>query len=194
MAFYHIARFIVNIVFRIIFRINIKGRENIPQDGRLIICSNHISLLDPIMVAIAVPRPISFMAKKELFENKLLGKLVTSLNAFPVDREGSDLSAIRNSLKVLKEEKILGIFPEGTRVDKMDLESTKSGIGLIAIKGKAPVVPIYIDSKYRLFSKVNITIGETLSFENLYGEKLNSEDYGYISKEIMKSIYSLKEK
>ena len=127
------------------------------------------------MVAIAVPRPISFMAKKELFENKLLGKLVTSLNAFPVDREGSDLSAIRNSLKVLKEEKILGIFPEGTRVDKMDLESTKSGIGLIAIKGKAPVVPIYIDSKYRLFSKVNITIGETLSFENLYGEKLNSE-------------------
>ncbi len=64
MAFYHIARFIVNIVFRIIFRINIKGRENIPQDGRLIICSNHISLLDPIMVVIAVPRPISFMAKR----------------------------------------------------------------------------------------------------------------------------------
>ncbi len=64
------------------------------------------------MIAIAVPRPVSFMAKKELFENKILGKLVSALNAFPVDREGSDLSAIRNSLKVLKEDKVLGIFPE----------------------------------------------------------------------------------
>lgn len=179
--------------FRIIFRIEISGRENIPKEGRGIICSNHISNLDPIMVAIAVPRPISFMAKKELFENKLLGKLIFSLRAFPVDRQGSDLSAIRNSLKVLKEENILGIFPEGTRVENMDLESTKAGIGLIAIKGKSPVVPIYIDSKYTLFSKVKIIIGEPMSFDDYYDKKLTTEDYRMISKEIMKSIYTLKD-
>ncbi|NMA87105.1 MAG: 1-acyl-sn-glycerol-3-phosphate acyltransferase [Tissierellia bacterium] len=193
MTFYGFARSIVNVVFRIIFRIKIEGRENIPKKEPLIICSNHISLLDPIMIAIAVPRPVSFMAKKELFENKILGKLVSALNAFPVDREGSDLSAIRNSLKVLKEDKVLGIFPEGTRVDKMNLDATKSGIGLIAIKGQAPVVPIYIDSKYRIFSKVKITIGEAMDFEEFYGKKLNSDEYGNISKDIMKSIYTLKE-
>ncbi len=189
MAFYRIARSIANVLFRIIFRIRIEGRENISKDGALIICSNHISNFDPIMIAIAIPRPVSFMAKKELFSNKLF----LSLNAFPVDRKGSDLSAIRSSLKVLKEEKILGIFPEGTRVYKMDLDSIKSGIGLIAIKGQAPVVPIYIDSKYKPFSKVKITIGQTMNFEDLYGKRLNSEEYGNISKEIMKSIYILKE-
>ena len=193
MAFYRIARSIANVLFRIIFRIRIEGRENISKDGALIICSNHISNFDPIMIAIAIPRPVSFMAKKELFSNKFLEKLFLSLNAFPVDRKGSDLSAIRSSLKVLKEEKILGIFPEGTRVYKMDLDSIKSGIGLIAIKGQAPVVPIYIDSKYKPFSKVKITIGQTMNFEDLYGKRLNSEEYGNISKEIMKSIYILKE-
>lgn len=192
MYFYHIARFIVNIVFRIIFRVEILGKENIPTEGRLILCSNHISNLDPIMVAIAVPRPISFMAKKELFENKFLRKLISGLRAFPVDRQGSDLSAIRNSLKVLKEENVLGIFPEGTRVEKMDLENTKSGIGLIAIKGKSPVVPIYIDSKYMLFSKVKVVIGEPMNFDDYYDKKLATEDYRDISKDIMKSIYALK--
>ncbi len=192
MYFYHIARFIASIVFRIIFRIEIVGKENIPKEGRLILCSNHISNLDPVMLGIAVPRPISFMAKKELFEKKILGKLVSGLGAFPVDRDGSDLSAIRNSLKVLKEEKVLGIFPEGTRVDKMDLENTKAGIGLIAIKGKSPVVPVYIASKYRPFSKVKITIGKPINFDDYKSMKLGTEEYREISKNIMKSIYGLK--
>lgn len=192
MYFYHILRFIANIIFRIIFRIKIVGKENIPKEGRLILCSNHISNFDPIMLGIAIPRPISFMAKKELFENKLLGKLVSGLGAFPVDRKGSDLSAIRNSLKVLKEEKVLGIFPEGTRSYSMDLENIKAGIGLIAIKGKSPVVPVYIDSKYKPFSKVKITIGKPINFDDYKGTKFSTDEYREISKNIMKSIYGLK--
>ena len=192
MYFYHISRFIANIIFRLIFRIEIVGKENIPKEGRVILCSNHISNFDPIMLGIAVPRPISFMAKKELFEKKLLGKLISGLGSFPVDREGSDLSAIRNSLKVLKEEKMLGIFPEGTRKYNMDLENIKAGIGLIAIKGKSPVLPVYIDAKYRMFSKVKITIGKPMNFDNYKDKKLGADEYREISKDIMRSIYGLK--
>jgi 1-acyl-sn-glycerol-3-phosphate acyltransferase len=190
--FYCILKFIVGIIFRLIFRLEIKGKENIPEEGRLVLCSNHISLLDPIVLAIAVPRPISFMAKKELFHNKFLSKLIYTLGAFPVDREGSDLSAIKTALRVLKKEKILGIFPEGTRVNEMNLDNAKPGISLISIKGKSPVIPIFIESKYKLFNKVVIKIGEPIYFNNYYDKKLTSENYKDISKNIMRSIYSLK--
>lgn len=192
LTFYKVARSIVNGIARILFRIEIEGRDNIPKEGSLIICANHISLLDPVMIAISVQRPISFMAKKELFENKILGKLFLKFNAIPVSRGESDLSAIRSSLKVLKDNNVLGIFPQGTRVDKVDLESTKSGIGLLAIKGKSPVIPIFIDTQYKLFGKVKIIIGEPMSFESYYNRRLGSKDYKLISQEIMGSIYSLK--
>ena len=133
-AFYNIIRFLANVIFKIFFRIDIEGQENTPTKGRAVLCSNHTNILDPIILAIAVPRPISFMAKKELFENKILGKLINWLGAFPVDRKGSDISAIRSSLKVLNEEKILGIFPEGTRVKEMNLENAKAGVNLISIR------------------------------------------------------------
>lgn len=192
MGFYKFIKALVSIIFRMVFRIKIEGKENLPKDGKVILCSNHINILDPVMLAIAVPRPIVFMAKKEVFENKILNKIFTKMGAFPVDREGSDLSAIRNSLKTLKEDKILGIFPEGTRVKEINLDSVKPGIGLIAIKGKAPVIPIYIDSKYNIFGKVNIIIGKPIGLDEYYGQKLGNEDYKDISKDIMQSIYLLK--
>ncbi|MCF6465128.1 lysophospholipid acyltransferase family protein [Clostridium sp. Cult2] len=191
MHFYKVVRFIANIIFRILFRIDIEGQENIPIEGRAVLCSNHISLLDPIVLAISVPRPISFMAKKELFENKILGKLINKLGAFPVDRKASDISAIRSSLKVLKNERILGIFPEGTRVKKMNLDSAKPGVSLISIKGKSSVIPVYIHSKYKLFSRVVVRIGSPILLDEYFDKKLSTEDYKDISKYILKSIYSL---
>jgi len=191
--FYRIIRVLAAIIFRIIFRIDVQGKENIIKDGKLILCSNHISVLDPIMLAIAIPRPISFMAKKELFSNKIFGKIISMLGAFPVDRAGSDLSAIRSSLKVLKEENILGIFPEGTRVKEIDIDTAKPGIGLIAVKSKSPVMPIYIESKYNIFGKVNINIGKPLYFDEYHDKKLNTGHYKEISKDIMQSIYLLKD-
>lgn len=192
MHFYHIVRFIANIVFRIIFRFDIKGIENIPQKGRVVLCSNHISILDPIMLAIAIPRPIIFMAKKELFENKFLAKLIHGLGSFPVDRQGADISSIKKSLRTLKGEKILGIFPEGTRVQKMDLDNVKPGVGLISIKSKSPIIPVYIESKYKLFNKVTIKVGKPMYFDSDYEKKLTIENYKDISISIMESIYSLK--
>ncbi len=192
MTFYRVARIILLVIFKLIFKIDVIGVENIPKKGRAILCSNHVSLLDPIVLGIAVPRPISFMAKRELFEKPILGSIVRGLNSFPVDREGSDISAIRTSLKVLKEGKLLGIFPEGTRVKEMDLDNAKPGVALIGVKSKSPIIPAYIDSNYRLFSKVTIRIGEPIYLDEYFGNRLSTEDYKNISKNVMKSIYSLK--
>lgn len=192
MYFYRTIRIFLSIIFRIIYKLDIEGLQNIPNKGRIILCSNHMSVLDPIILAIAVPRSISFMAKKELFKYKFLKKMLYLLNAFPVDRQGSDLSAIRSSLKVLKREKILGIFPEGTRRSEMDLENVKAGISLISIKSKSPIVPVFIDSKYRLFNRVKVRIGEPIDLNIYYDKKLKTEDHKKISKDILKSIYSLK--
>jgi 1-acyl-sn-glycerol-3-phosphate acyltransferase len=179
-------------IFKILYRIEVEGIDNIPKEGRAILCANHISNLDPIVLGIICPRPISFMAKKELFSNKLLSKLFYSLNAFPVDRQSSDISAIRKSLEVLRGERLLGIFPEGTRITNIDINSAKPGISMIGIKSKSPIIPIFIDSKYKLFSKIKVNVGKPIHLDSYYDKKLRTEDYKEISVNILKSIYSLK--
>lgn len=192
MSLYGFLRGILLVIFRIIFRIEVTGIENIPIEGKIIVCSNHVSMLDPITVAISIPRRIYFMAKKELFEKKFFGSFLEKLGAFPVDRDGADLTAIRNSLKVLKGENVLGIFPEGTRNKMEDVDSAKPGIAMISIKGKAPIIPIYIDTQYKLFRKIRVIIGKQIITEEYYDQKLNMDDYREISRQVMTTIYNLK--
>ncbi|MGF7057060.1 lysophospholipid acyltransferase family protein [Brassicibacter mesophilus] len=192
MTFYNFARGLVSIVFGAMFRIKIQGKEHIPTKGRIVICSNHVSLLDPIIVAIAVPRQVFFMAKKELFRSKLLGTVIRKLGAFPVDREGADLLAVRSSLKILKNEQALGIFPEGTRIKEHDISNAKPGIAMMSIKGKASIIPIHIDTQYKVFREVKVTIGEAVCLEEYFDKKLSIEEYTEISKKVMNKIYDLK--
>lgn len=192
--FYSVIKFLANIIFRILYRVKSYGMENIPKEGKFILCSNHANNLDPVFISMVMPRKISWMAKKELFKYKIISYLVYKLGAFPVDRSQSDISAIKNALRVLKEDKILGIFPEGTRVKKMDLDSAKPGVALLSIKSDAPILPIYIESTYKLFSKINIYIGEPMDITNKDGSKLNQEDYTEKSKLVLKTIYGLKNK
>ncbi len=192
MSLYSFLRAILSVIFKIIFRINVIGIENLPAEGKVIICSNHVSMLDPITVAVSVPRRIYFMAKKELFKNKVFGKFLERLGAFPVDREGADLAAVRNSLKILKCENVLGIFPEGTRSKKEDIDNAKPGIAMISIKGKAPIAPVYIDTQYRLFRKTKVIIGKQITTEEYYDQKLSMDNYNELSRQVMTIIYSLK--
>ncbi len=192
MSLYSFLRAILSVIFKVLFRINVIGIENFPAEGKVIICSNHVSMLDPITVAISVPRRIYFMAKKELFKNKVFGKFLERLGAFPVDREGADLAAVRNSLKILKYENVLGIFPEGTRIKKQDIDNAKPGIAMISIKGKAPIIPIYIDTQYKLFRKTKVIIGKQITTEEYYDQKLNMDSYNELSRQVMTIIYSLK--
>ena len=102
-------------MFRIIYRAEVHGEENVPKEGGAIIAANHISLWDPPFVGAFCPRRVSFMAKKELFENSVFSSIITKLGAFPVNRGAADRNAIKTALSVLSEGKCLGLFPEGTR-------------------------------------------------------------------------------
>lgn len=192
MTFYKFARAVVFIIYRTLYRFEVEGTENIPKDGKGIICGNHYSMLDPVFIGISVKRDISFMTKKEIFKSKFLKFLFTKMGTFPVERNTADFSAVKNSLKVLKQGKLLGIFPEGTRVKEKNVQNVKAGIGMICIKGKSPIIPVYVDTNYKAFSKVHIKIGKPLDFSDYYGKKLGSEDYKKISKEILEKIYELK--
>lgn len=190
--FYRIMRFITLFLFRIFFKINVYGRENEPSIGKTIVCSNHANNLDPIFVSLAINRQVNWMAKKELFKNKILSWFIKKLGAFPINRGETDIKAIKTALRILKDEKILGLFPEGTRVENMNLDNVKAGAGLLAIKSKANILPVYIDSKYNIFSKVDIYIGKPLDISKYYNKKLSSKEYEEVSKIILSTIYSLK--
>jgi 1-acyl-sn-glycerol-3-phosphate acyltransferase len=151
-------------------------------------------MIDPVILAVSSKRQIHFMGKKELFENKILGYFFRKLGAFPVDRQGVSMSAIKSSLAVLNNNEVLGIFPEGTRVKEYSEENAKPGIALIANKAKANIIPFYIEGTYKFRGRLDIYFGnETNYFENIEG-KLNTEAYTEIGKQILRDIYSLKDR
>ncbi len=192
MNLYHPFKFIAKVIFKLIYRIEIINKENIPKEGRLLLCSNHISVFDPVVLSIILPREIAWMGKKELFENKLMAKLFTNLGVFPVDRNETELSTIKHAMKLLKNEEVLGIFPEGTRVKEMNLENAKPGVALIGVKTKSPILPVYIEGTYKPFSKLKVSFGEAFDFSDSYGEKLTTNDYKIYGQEILRTIYSIK--
>lgn len=189
---YWFIRTIAWLLIRVIFRIEVTGKENIETTGKLIICSNHISLLDPVVLAVTFNRKIYFMGKKELFEIPILNKLFYSLGGFPVDRHNIDLKSIKKSLSILKNEEVLGIFPEGTRVKEINRENLKEGIGMLANKGFSNILPVYIDADYKLFSKVKVNFKPIIKIESFDGipkKEKNKE----ITLAVYNEIYSLME-
>lgn len=192
MSFYNLFCNTNNVLFRLFYKVEINGLENIPTSGRTIICSNHVGLTDPVLLAAMLPRKLNYMAKKELFENKFLGFAISKLGAFPVDRDSSGLSAIKTAIKILKEDKVFAIFPEGRRVQEENSENVKPGIAMISIKGKSSIIPIYIDTEYKLFKKIKINIGKALYFDEYFDKKLSTKEYEALSLRVLKSIYELK--
>lgn len=192
MYLYKTFRFIANIIFKIIYRIEIINKDKIPKEGRFLLCSNHMSIFDPVILSTIVPREIAWMGKKELFENKFSAKLFHRLGVFPVDRNETELSTIKHSMKILKNEGVLGIFPEGTRVKEMNMENAKPGVALIGIKTKSPILPVYIEGTYKPFSKLKVIFGDPFDFSESYGERLTTNDYKIYGQEILSTIYSLK--
>ena len=189
---YRFVKIIFSVLFRIILRLKIIGRENIPMEGPVVIASNHMSLLDPPVVGTASSRPVNFMAKSELFV-PVLGALYSSLGAFPVHRGAADSHAIKHALLLLKNKQVLGIFPEGHRMPEGHLGKAAPGALAIAIKGKATVVPTAIigsDRKHRktVWPKVTVVFGKPLSMENQDGNKVKVEE---LSERLMAQIAAM---
>lgn len=191
--FYNFVKIVLGSIIRLVYPVKLINKDKIPNDQPVILCSNHSSNLDPIFISIVFPNQISWMAKQELFKSKVLSFILNKLDAFPVDRDGSDISAIKKALRVLKDNKVLGIFPEGTRTKTIDLEKAKPGVALLGVRSKAAILPVFIDSNYKIFRKTNIYIGDPMYLEKDKNTKLGSEDYKMMSKEILRKIYALKD-
>ncbi len=192
---YNVIRSVLRFIF-ILLGLKFEGLERIPTDGPLIIAPNHVSNWDPIMVAIAVNRPIHFMGKSELFNYKILGKLLTRVYVFPVKRGSGDRHAIRHALMVLEEGKVLGIFPQGTRNKTGQDLQAQNGTAMIALRSTATIVPVACigtNRKFPLgwFSPLVVRIGEPISLEAYKDKKVNSVYLEEIGAKIVDRINSL---
>lgn len=172
---YSFVRSLVNAVLKPVYRIEVIGRENVPADGGVLLCANHIDNLDPPVVGITAPRPVHFMAKEELFSVPVLGKIVPHLNAFPVKRGMSDREALRKGLGILKDGKVLGLFPEGTRSKTGEMGKGLAGAGFFALRSDAQVVPCAVIGPYKAFKKLKVVYGKPIDMESIKEKKLNAE-------------------
>ena len=183
---------LIGIISVFVFRIKCTGKSNVPKKGPFIVAVNHKSMLDPILVGLVCPRHLSFMAKAELFKNKLLGAFISKLGAFPVHRGSGDVNALKTAFKILKSGGGMLIFPEGRRVKNGERVRAKSGVAVIAQKMNVPVIPILIDGEYKWMSKITVRIGEPISFEEYADKKLSSEELQALAENVLNTIYNLK--
>lgn len=188
---YKVIIYIVKFFFYVVFWPVVKGKENIPKDGGYIIAANHKSNFDPIFTTIVQKKKAYFLAKEELFSNKLMGKILYLLGARPIKRGRSDISAIKTGIEILKEEKPLTIYPQGTRSKNIDLTKVKTGVALLAVKSKVPVLPIGIKGAYLPFGRIKLTIGKPMYFDEYYSKRLSSDDLKEISSDVMGYIKTL---
>ncbi|MFD2045879.1 lysophospholipid acyltransferase family protein [Ornithinibacillus salinisoli] len=188
MSLYKFAKFVVSLLFYPLYRIQVIGRENIPKEGPVIICSNHISNLDPPVVGITSTRDVNFMAKGELFEKGFLRKLLININAFPVKRGMRDRNALRKGLDILNDGKTLGLFPEGTRSKSGQLGKPLAGVGFFALRSNAKIVPCAIIGPYKPLKRLQVIYGKPIDFESLRGSKISPQDAADV---IMKEIGKL---
>lgn len=183
------------IIAKVIYKTEVEGIEKIPEGEGVIICGNHVHGLDaPLLMALYPKKTICFMAKQELFKNKFLKFLGGLYNVFPVNRDINDTEAVRKALKVLKEKKILGIYPEGTRNGLAKGEKPKHGAVNIAIRTGAKIVPFGVAGDFKLFSKVKYTFGDPI---DLSGYKKNAHDkevVDILTNELMAKIVELRDK
>ena len=183
------------VIAKIIYKTEVEGIENIPEGEGVIICGNHVHGLDaPLLMALYPKKTICFMAKQELFQNKFLKFLGELYNVFPVNREINDTEAVRKALKVLKDKKILGIYPEGTRNGLAKGEKPKHGAVNIAIRTGAKIVPFGVSGNFKLFSKVKYTFGEPIDLSGYKKNAHDKEEVDILTNELMAKIVELRDK
>ena len=158
------------------FGVRVFDRDNAPRDGAALVCANHQSFFDPVLVGLALDVRLNYLARKNLFEVPGLKQLIEFLDAIPIDRDGPGLAGLRETMKRLKRGEQVLIFPEGTRTRDGEVAALKSGFITLARRTKVPLVPIGIDGAYQAWprtqrlpsiSQIVLVVGETLTTEQV---------------------------
>ena len=144
---------LVRSFFRVVMEMRVEGLENFPREGPVVLAANHVTNFDVFPMQFALPRPIFFMGKAELFKNPLMDLVIRNLSGFPVNRGETDLWAMRHAAKVLAHGQTLGMFPEGTRSKGRGLKVAKTGSARLAIEAHCPILPIAIVGSDQFFKR-----------------------------------------
>lgn len=182
MSFYSTMKFLLAGLIRKLWRVEIIGAENERDGVPYLICANHQSMLDVVILGASIKNNPKYMAKKELLKVPLVGGLVKALGAYPVDRKNSDVAAIKKTINLLKDGYSVTMFPQGTRYKGIDPKTTriKHGCAMIAQRANVAVLPVYIKAKgyrLRLFRKTKVIIGKEISIEEINSASISVEDH-----------------
>ena len=188
---FKILRTILRFFLFFVFRLEVKGKENLPLTGGAIVAINHRSNWDVVALGASSPRKLGFMAKAELFKYKIGAAFFTALGAFPVQRGKGAISAVKAALSRLRNGEIVAMFPEGTRVREGETVEPKQGAVVLSTRAQVPIVPINISGKYRWMSKITVTYGEPIYYTQFQDSKPTVEELHDLSVKLMNTIYGL---
>jgi len=200
---YGVCHYLLRQFYETFFRGEAVGLENIPADGGFMIAANHVSHLDPPIVGALFPRQVCFFARKTLWKPGFASWWLNRVGVIPVDRDGgTDVGAIKRVLAALKQEKVIILFPEGTRSYDGKLQTAKPGVGLLACRTGVPVVPARVfgsfqafgrDGTLRLGTPVTVVYGKPIPASDYDDSSAGKERYLLASQRIMAAIAELKE-
>ncbi len=194
MWLYHLMKAFAVPLIGLYHRVTTYGKNNFDHNRNYVVVGNHVSHLDPIYIAAFFPKPLHYMAKKELFESKFLKWLLEHIGAFPVNREAADLGAVKKALRLLKDNESMGIFPEGGRAEKWDEQALKQGAAFFALRSKTPVLPVVIfgtkqakpkGSNWVTPKKVRILYGQPIPIPE--GD-MSVNEFGAVIKQAMEQL------
>jgi 1-acyl-sn-glycerol-3-phosphate acyltransferase len=195
--FYRFIWSLARIVLIVFGKLKLNDTENIPSSGGVVVASNHVAAIDPPILGSSINRPLYFMAKKELFDIVILGRLISSLNSIPVKRGVFDRNALSMSENALRDGFGLILFPEGTRSKTGELGPGKPGMGMLARKAEVPIMPVYIKNS-KIFHKLWFTgkrlevwFGKPISKEWVVNQPNDKTGYRAIVAELMDRIAAL---
>ena len=178
---YQVSKYACRMIGWIIWGARAKEAKLLPDSGGALLCSNHQSFLDPVVVGMSCRRRINYLARDSLFRTRFFGGLIRAYDAIPIQREGLGIEGIKETLRRLKRGEVVLIFPEGTRTPDGELQPLKAGFSSIAKRAKVPIVPVAVSGLYEVWprkqklpgiGRVRVQFGEAISAE----EVANSDD------------------
>jgi len=192
-----ITRLIIKFIFKLIalflYRVKVVGKENLPKVGAALVCPNHVHPLDSAVVIATAKRKINVLAKEELFKTGIAKWFAEVFGIYPIKRDAADMAAIKLSLKLLKNEEMLMIFPEGTRNGMEKGVKPKNGAIILAIKSGKPIIPVGVQGSFKIFKKVKVNIGKPIDYSEYKGQTSDKELMDKLTDDLMKEIVRLRE-